>query len=365
MTKKTTTHALILPLGKLSLDLLQRLLEPTRSGTDPQLVVNGPSIGSDVAVLDFEVAAQRAAEFYKLDKHETTTDCLLVLKADPITFPTDKPGEYAVHVNLNDVTTCGALPVALLATILLPESTTMETVESIQNELTNAAHCFRISNVGGHTEVTDAVTRPVVSLAMIGVVPTQKLISDDVAPGDEILFLGEVGCEGLGILLTEGEESFLACGVFDSDTFSRWLAVGKRISLGLIIPELNREHVIKCAHDVTEGGMRGALVELAMRLQRSLIVDSLPEPCEGLNAVVERLNIDPYRLIGSGSALLIVKQGDSTSVIEAALQRGWNAKLIGRAEDGLPSDSRFGDQDLGSDIADSLIEGLANLSLLD
>src|SRR5581483_4531825 len=88
-----------LPLGKLPPALLGRFLGALPA--DPSLAV-GPGVGEDAAVLRLGEAR------------------VLVAAADPITFPTPRPGWYAVHVNANDVATRGGEPRWFLATVLLP-----------------------------------------------------------------------------------------------------------------------------------------------------------------------------------------------------------------------------------------------------
>ena len=89
-----------LPVGKLKLELLRRLLR-THVRVNDERVIVGPEIGEDAAVIDMGAA-------------------YLVAKTDPITFVADDIGWYAIVINANDLATRGATPKWFLATCATP-----------------------------------------------------------------------------------------------------------------------------------------------------------------------------------------------------------------------------------------------------
>lgn len=138
-----------LPTGKLPVTLLRRMLARYAGNRDPRLVV-GAGIGLDAAALDV------GGEY-------------VIVKTDPITFVTEEIGAYALTINANDLATMGALPRWFLATILLPAGTTTRAgVSRIFSQIGRACRTLQISLCGGHTEVTAAVTRPVVVGCLLG-----------------------------------------------------------------------------------------------------------------------------------------------------------------------------------------------------
>ena len=137
-----------LPPGKLPNDLLAGFLAGV-AGDDPTLVV-APGVGEDVAAVDLGGAE------------------LLVVHGDPITLGGEDVGRAAVLVNVNDIAAAGAEPRWLLATVLLPPGTTPSQALAQLQALADAAAGAGVTLAGGHTEVTDAVTRPVVSLTALG-----------------------------------------------------------------------------------------------------------------------------------------------------------------------------------------------------
>ena len=100
--------------GKLPFDLLSELLKKIEI-RDPRVFV-GPRPGEDAALIDFG-------------------DRYLVAKTDPITFATDLVGWYMVHVNANDLAVMGATPRWLMATVLLPEDTNRNAIESVFDQI--------------------------------------------------------------------------------------------------------------------------------------------------------------------------------------------------------------------------------------
>lgn len=145
------------PVGKLPMEVLARQLNRNRI-FDKRVVV-GPAIGEDAAVID------------------TGGPRYLIAKTDPITFTIDRIGWYAVHINANDIAAMGGQPKWFLATLLLPEGETGERdVEKIFDQIMETCQSLGISLIGGHTEITYDLHRPIVVGQMLGEVEREKLI---------------------------------------------------------------------------------------------------------------------------------------------------------------------------------------------
>ena len=173
------------PLGKLPQADLVSLLSQFTPEIDPR-VIFGPGLGRDAAVIDFG-------------------DRYLVTKSDPITFATDQIGWYAVNINANDIACLGAKPSWFLATLLLPEDRTdYQLVERIFHQLHQASADLGITIVGGHTEITHDLDRPIIVGAMFGEVPADQFIrSDGARPGDTLILTKRICVEGTSILARE------------------------------------------------------------------------------------------------------------------------------------------------------------------
>ena len=172
--------------GKLPLDLLGSLLGEVEIA-DPRVAL-GPRPGEDAALIDFG-------------------DRYLVAKTDPITFATDLIGWYMVNVNANDLAVMGATPKWLLATLLLPEGIRESRVAEMFQQLTDACAELNIALVGGHTEVTYGLDRPIAVGAMLGEVDRDKaVLSSGVRPGDSLILTKGIAVEGTSILAREAAD---------------------------------------------------------------------------------------------------------------------------------------------------------------
>ena len=306
-----------LPTGKLPHDLLSRLLAGLPP--DPSVVV-GPGWGRDVAVLEVGAGPD-----------------YLVATADPITFATEALGEYALAVNLNDVATSGGEPRWFLVTLLLPAGRASEqTAADLFRQLRQAAERYGVSLVGGHTEVTPAVTRPVVCGTMLGIVPRGGyLTAAGVQPGDEILALGAVPVEGTSLLAREHGERLRAQGFTAAEIAEAAALLYKPGICVLPYARLLREAgaQVHALHDPTEGGLATGLWELAgasgVEIEADLAAAALLPLGERFCAA---LGLDWRGLIASGCLLAAVAPGGGAEVAARAAERGIPVAQIGTAK---------------------------------
>ena len=167
--------------GKLPSDVLeQKIFSNFRFKREEVLV--RPQVGEDCSVLDFG-------------------DYVCVLSTDPITGAANEIGRLAVHISCNDVAANGVEPFGLLLTILAPEGTTLEVLQDIVRQAAEEAASLRVEIIGGHTEITQAVNRIVVSTTAIGRVEKDKVVkSAGALPGDSIILTKWAGLEGTAII---------------------------------------------------------------------------------------------------------------------------------------------------------------------
>jgi hydrogenase maturation factor/phosphoglycolate phosphatase-like HAD superfamily hydrolase len=299
-----------LPAGKVPNDILKELLADL-DFEDPSLLIT-PRVGEDIAAVD--VAPEE----------------VLVLKSDPITFATDAIGQYAVLVNANDIATAGARPRWMLTTLLLPVGSTASMVRGVTGELSAFCRKWRITLCGGHTEITDAVTRPVVSGMMAGTVRRKDLIDKGrMRTGDLVWLTKAAAAEGTAIIAREFSGRLLAGGM----KAEKVDACRRFLDLISIMPEAGIAAAAagtSAMHDVTEGGIATALEELgaAGGFVVEVALDKIPVFPE-TRRVCRLLGVHPLGLIGSGS-LLICCRPSASDGLGAALQRaGIMATCIG------------------------------------
>ena len=305
--------------GKLPPDLLQELLS-NLDIVDPRVLV-GPGVGEDCAVVDMG-------------------DRLLIAKSDPITFAADRVGWYAVQVNANDVACTGGEPRWFLPTVLLPASATTDDVRAIFADISEACRNIGVAIIGGHTEVSDGLPRPIVAGTMLGELEDRaRLVSTGGAQdGDSVIVTTGVAIEGAAILAREHAPELLAHGLDTQmlDAAARYLE-DPGISVLSAARALFQTDAVHSMHDVTEGGLITALREIAAASQLGLVAEAesvplLPE-CA---AICEALELDPLGLLGSGALIATMAAGDVPRALRALDRVGVSGWEIGQMMD--PSD---------------------------
>jgi HAD superfamily hydrolase (TIGR01509 family) len=303
-------EGLSLAAGKLPNAFLGELLSRHRIA-DPSVIV-GPSVGEDIAAVDID------------------GEPVLVLKSDPITFATEAIGRYAVMINANDMATAGAEARWMLVTLLLPCGFSRSQVRHIFAELHDACTAGGITLCGGHTEVTDAVSRPVVSGMMAGTITRDHLIRKDrMAPGDRVLVTKGVAVEGTAIIAAEFRALLMEKGMPAAEID----ACRRFESMISILPEARicwESGGVSALHDVTEGGIATALSELSQAGCRGLRIrrDAVPVYPQ-TRRMADLLDIDPLGLIGSGSLLICCRPDHAGSLMAELEKSGIGVADIG------------------------------------
>ncbi len=300
------------PVGKLPLEVLARLLD--RNVIRDERVIVGPAIGEDAAILD------------------TGGPRYLIAKTDPITFTADHIGWYAVNINANDIATMGGRPRWFLATLLLPENLTMEEdVEKIFQEIIDSCQNLGVSLIGGHTEITHDLHRPIVVGQMLGEVERDRLIRTDGAKeGDAIILTKGIAVEGTALIAREkageltgifGEEFLLRAQNF---LFKPGISVLKD---ALVAGDSTKVHSM---HDPTEGGLATALHEVSRAAKVGLVIDSRALPIfPETQRFCSHYHLDPLGLIASGALLMTVGSGEAGKVVSRLEKEGIRAYVIG------------------------------------
>ena len=300
--------------GKLPAGTLARLLGRYARGSDPAVLV-GPGIGLDAAAV-------------------AVKDSTLVLASDPVTYATDQIGHYAVHVNANDIFVSGAEPRWFLADILLPPGKG-RMAESIFAQIDRACSELGVTLLGGHTEMTPDLPRPMVAGFMIGQVRQPGLITaGGVRPGDVLILTKGVAIEGTAAIAKQREAELLKHLPRAVVRRAKRLLHTPGLSVG---PEarLARRFDVHAMHDPTEGGLLNGLLEMALASKLALHVDTSQVPVyPQTERVCRHFGIDPLKLLASGALLISCRRGAAEDLLETMASEGIPASRIGSAGKG-------------------------------
>ena len=299
-------------IGKVSESVLKRSILKEIKNTREEIII-GAGVGEDCAVLALK------------------TEELLVVSTDPVTAAKQDIGRLAVNHAVNDLAASGAKPVGILISALLPADITEEDIKAMMRQVNETCETLGIAVIGGHTEVTGAVNKPILTVTGIG-----KTVKDGVCltraakPGQDLVITKWVGLEGTGIISKEKEAELVKrypiSFIREAQQFDKYLSVLKDAEIAVL-------HGVSAMHDVTQGGIFGAVWEMAASSKVGVEIDLKKIPIK--QETVEICNfyeINPYELISSGSLLIATDNGHD--LVRALEQEEIPAAVIGKTTAG-------------------------------
>lgn len=302
----------MLKIGKVPEAVLKRsIIKQIRTKREEILI--GAGVGEDCAAI------------------QLSDDEIFVTSTDPITGTSHDIGALSVHVTANDIASSGAEVIGVMLSVLLPEGTEEEELRAMMQQVEEVCSKLNIQTVGGHTEVTSVVNQPVITTTGIGKVRKDKLITTSGAkPGDDVVVTKWIGLEGTSIIAKEKEhqliERFSPKFVETAKGFADMISVVEDAKLAV-------KAGVSAMHDVTEGGIFGALWEVAESSKTGLEINLLDIPLRQETVeICEEFGINPYGLISSGSMLITTPNGGD--VVRNLTKAGINAAVIGKVTEG-------------------------------
>jgi len=296
--------------GKIPTEALVRHVFRYTGKIDPSVIL-GSSIGEDAAL----VALGRN---------------VLVMTTDPVTGAAADLGWVSVHVNANDVACRGATPKWFLCDLLLPEKAGVSLLDSVMKQVDRAAREVGVAIVGGHTEVTPGLERPIVVGYMMGVAPRGKFVTSSGArPGDDIIMTKSVGIEGTGILAADFAHKLRG------RIGSRTLASAKKMRWSISVVKDARVAVeaggVRAMHDPTEGGLLQAVWELAeaSKVGFTVYASTIPIRPE-TDRICAVFGLDPLRLMSSGCLLIVADKRMSGKILRHLRTHSIPGNIIGK-----------------------------------
>lgn len=285
-------------------------------------VLIGPALGQDCAVL-------------ALAKGEVFT-----LSSDPITGTVKDLGRHSIHITANDLAASGAEPVGVMMTIMLPETTSEEELRQIMKDAEAACAGLQMEILGGHTEITNVVKQPLISVTGVGKIKKEELLTTmQVKAGQDIVVSKWIGLEATTILAKEKKNElrtiFSEEFVQTAKEFEQYLSV---------VPDARAAKAfgVSAMHDITEGGVFGALWEMAAGACVGLDVDIRKIPIRQETVeICEFFNLNPYIIMSSGS--MLIAADDGAGLVQAMKEAGIEATVVGKATAGNDRILRNGD----------------------
>lgn len=278
-----------------------------------QEVLVRPGVGKDCSIIELQ------------------PDEAFVMSTDPITGATQDIGSLAVHITSNDIASSGADMIGVMLSILLPEGARESDLREMMQNIENTCGMLDVEVLGGHTEVTAAVNQPIVTITGVGKIKKSDIITTSgIKPGDEIVMTKWAGLEGTTIIAQDKYSELLT--KYTKEFIDGAVALKQYLS---IVPEarIAKRMGATSMHDVTEGGIFGALWEIAEASNVGLNIDlkKISMKQETVE-ICEFYDLNPYLLISSGCLLISTNKGND--LVEALSAEGITATIIGRATAG-------------------------------
>ena len=291
--------------GKLPNDILKQEILSKLTINNKEVLVE-PKIGEDCSIVDFG-----------------EEKC--VLTTDPITGAVNDIGSLAVHISCNDIASAGVRPLGVLVTLLVPPSSQIEDIKKVMADITKTCEEVNVTVLGGHTEVTDAVNKIIVSITAIG--KGKNIVKTGGAKiNDDIVVTGYAGLEGSVIIASDKEKEVLS--IFSKDEVENIKSMLNDISVietGIIAGRFG----VNSMHDATEGGILGAIWEVGEASGFAVNIDISKIPIKEETIKIGNLfNIDPYKLISSGSMIITTEKGEE--LVSILKEKGINASVVGK-----------------------------------
>ncbi len=238
--------------------------------------------------------------------------------------------ELAVYKAANNIWAAGGTLLGIEAAFILDTAYTEQELKSLTRKVISACERCGTYLAGGHTEVSGAAARTCVAVTAVGCGDNVMSLKS-IRPGDEIVVTKWLGLEETAMILADDvfrERLFerYAPRYFESmESCAEWLTVKEEAEIAL-------EYGVSAMHDVSDGGIYGALWDMAEGAGRGFEIDSGLIPFKQETVEISTFfDIDAYRMKSSGSLIIVCKDGETLSGrLEEA---GIPSSVIGRFTD--------------------------------
>lgn len=298
--------------GKISESVLKRsVLKKIKRHREE--VINGAGIGTDCAVLSFG------------DGYET------VLSTTPVTAPMGDISAYAIPMALNNVAAAGAEAIGVMLSIMLPETVEESDLQELMGDAGRLCCEYGVEIIGGHTEVTPSIASPVMTVTGVGKRNAAHAgTMQGIKAGQDIVISKWIGLEGTTRLAREHREEL--CTRYPVRMIEEAAACDRYLS---VIPEAATamKSGVCGMHDVSRGGIMGALWEMAESAGVGLEIDLKKIPVKQATIeICEFYELNPYELLSGGCLIMTAENGKE---LVSALERdNISAVIVGRTTGG-------------------------------
>ncbi len=284
-------------------------------------VIQGPKPGVDTSVLSIGHGQ------------------VMIISTDPLSLipslGAEKSAWLSTHAIASDVATSGIPPKYAMFNLNLPPSLSDALLRKYWLFIHKACRDLGISIIGGHTGRFEGCDYTVIGGATVFAVGEEDgyVTSDMAREGDELIATKSAAIEATAVLahcFPRMIEKRLGRSVLQKvQSLFRSVSV---VEEALIASSVGlRDNGASAMHDVTEGGILSAILEMADASGLKAVVYSEQIPVAGEVMEVCRLfRIDPLYALGQGSLIIATRPRRTQGVLRALRREGIPSSVIGK-----------------------------------
>ncbi|RXK59921.1 AIR synthase [Lacibacter luteus] len=291
-----------------------------RCGAERNEVSTGAAFGVDVSVIDLPNGLAMAM----------TSDPLSLIPS----LGLQESAWLSVHLMANDMATTGFAPMYAQFVLNLPAQFSTADFQTYWNHIHQYCKEIGIAITGGHTGFIEGQNSTIAGGGTFTTVAAKEqiLTSAKANEGDVILVTKQAALTATSILAMSFPETVknnAGKDVYEKSCELFWQTSSLIDALTAAGIETKFTEVT-AMHDVTEGGVLGAVYELAVASNKGvrLYNDSIPIG-EVQQNVCALFGIDPRYVVGAGAMIITVKKGAEQNVIDRLKKKNIACTVIG------------------------------------
>ncbi len=305
--------------GKINSAAFKEILLPYSGYTRDEVLV-GPKYGVDTSVI------------------ELGNGLGMAVSSDPLSLiPSLGLKESAwlsVHLLANDMATTGFAPMYAQFVLNLPTNMSAQSFREYWKYIHQFCEQIGVNITGGHTGQIEGQNSTISGGGtMFLTAPLDKIMSSHRAePGDVIVVTKETALNSSAILAMSFPETVknkLGKEVYETacENFYRTSSLPDALAA---VEVLQPNTELKAMHDVTEGGVVGAICEMAGASGCGFILHDNKLPVgEAPYQITQLFEIDHRYSIGAGSMIMAVKKGKEQILVEHLKSKNIRASIVG------------------------------------
>ncbi|MDD7739489.1 MAG: AIR synthase related protein [Fusicatenibacter sp.] len=255
---------------------------------------------------------------------------MTVLSGAPVVVWDTETAVLALHRVWNSIAAAGAVPTGAMISLMLPPSMEETELKCFMRAMDEAAGKCGTELIGGHTEVTEAVSVPILSVTGIGESSDEILHGPHLLlPDQDLVVAGGVGLGAAAYLAKTRKEELLS--QFSPGFLHSAEQFDDRYSV-LDIAQTAISCKAGAMQDVSEGGIFGALWEMTegAGLGMDVSIKDIPIQQETIE-ICEYFGLNPYQILSTGSLLIGIDDGKT--LVRRLAEQGICAAVIGKTTD--------------------------------